>query len=268
MTVIDLFLLWIPCKARHPFESQSLNGLSRWVSHWWFQALRVASCCFLTWMAGQAFSNDGNFLAYQMKLDSVSACGRVFMLNNKQEKWTESWSLYKWTTSILLASHCRIANRQQTSLQCLTACRSKRNSKAFFCIGTSLWTPLIHSSLHSTKRQPKVTCMSLPLVTLATFPETVIKRGWHVFRIKGGMLAQNSLQKHFEGPTNGKERFWHRYRRVSLVASVEVPFVGAAKLKHQGLCLKNLRSHCHDCPAQADSQNHHPYSQLGRTELG
>lgn len=124
------------------------------------------------------------------------------------------------------------------------------------------------NTFDSTKRQPKVTCMSLPLVTLATSPETVIKRGWHVFRLKGGMLAQNHLQKQLEGPTNGKERFWHRYRRVSLVASVEVPFVGAAKLKHQGLCLKNLTSHCHDGPAQADSQNYHPYSQLGRTELG
>ena len=125
------------------------------------------------------------------------------------------------------------------------------------------------NTFDSTKRQPKVTCMSLPLVTLATSPETVIKRGWHVFRLKGGM--QNSLQKQFEGPTNGKERFWHRYRRVSLVASVEVPFVGAAKLKHQGLCLKNLTSHCHDGPAigKLTGQNHiHPYSQLGRTELG
>ena len=131
--VIDLFLFWILCKARHPFESQSLNGLSRWVSDWWFQALRVASWCFLTWMAGQAFSNDGNFLAYQMKLDSVSACGRVFMLNNKQEKWTESWSLYKWT--ILLASHCRIANRLQTSLRCLTACQKQKELQSLFSSG-------------------------------------------------------------------------------------------------------------------------------------
>lgn len=152
--VIDLFLLWIPCKARHPFESQSLNGLSRWVSDWWFQALRVASWCFLTWMAGQAFSNDGNFLAYQMKLDSVSACGRVFMLNNKQEKWTESWSLNELFCSLATV---------ELQIACKHPCgvwqhaKRKRNSKAFFCIGTSLWTTLIQQ--RDSPKSPAWACL-------------------------------------------------------------------------------------------------------------
>ena len=127
--VIDLFLFWIPCKARHPFESQSLNGLSRWVSDWWFQALRVASWCFLTWMAGQAFSNDGNFLAHQMKLDSVSACGRVFMLNNKQEKWTESWSLNELFCS-LATVELQIACKHPCNV--FTTCQKQKELQSLF----------------------------------------------------------------------------------------------------------------------------------------